>query len=359
MTGITSILNILALLGWAVAAGGIFLAVSATSRRTSARPGILLAIVGVIVGLVFAIVGAGLVIIEPQETGVVFRSIGGDEDSIVDTPLGPGVNWVIPFVDQITIYPTTRQSVTLAATEGGGLAPIAARTNDGQEVTIDVTVIFRITEASVNQIYRDWRTGYIEGTVIPFTREVVRNEISKLSVEEVYGQRETLGPDIVAALRPRLGNEGLELIELAVRNITFSAEFVDAVERKQIAEQDVQRSQNEAEAARKAAEGERDANILRAEGERDADIERAKGEAEAIRLRAEADAEALALINEQISQNPALVQWRYIEQLGDNVALVIIPSNSPFLFDLESMAAQTGTSLQVVPTPEPAETGSE
>jgi regulator of protease activity HflC (stomatin/prohibitin superfamily) len=98
-----------------------------------------------------------------------------------------------------------------------------------------------------------------------------------------------------------------------------------------------------------------DASVRRAEGERDADIARAEGEAQAILLRAEAEAEALRLINEQISQNPNLIQWRYIEQLGDDINLIILPSNSPFLFDLEALTAQSGVSLPQTTVPVPTE----
>jgi len=78
----------------------------------------------------------------------------------------------------------------------------------------------------------------------------------------------------------------------------------------------------------------------------------ARGEADAARIRAEGEAAALSLINEQLSQNPLLLQWRYIESLGPNVQMMIIPSNSPFLFDLESLTAQSGT-----PIPTPAAPG--
>ena len=341
MTGITSIVNLVALLFWAVAVGGIALAVSATSRRASARPGVLLLVVGLIGGVVISVINAGLVIVAPQEVGVVFRTIGGGDDPVIEPPLGPGINWVIPFVDQVTIYPVQRQSVTLAsAAEGGGAPPIQARTSDGQEVIIDVTVIYRVAPETANQVYKDWRIGYENGAVVPFLREEVRNAISNLTVDQVYGQRTALGPTIYEALAPRLRNEGLELVELAIRNITFSAEFVQAVERKQIAEQEVQRATNEAEAVRRAAAGEADAAVTRA-----------RGEADAILLRAEAEAEMLRLINQQLSQNPNLIQWRYIERLGPSVSLVVIPSNSPFLFDLESLMEASG--VTAAPTTPP------
>ncbi len=58
----------------------------------------------------------------------------------------------------------------------------------------------------------------------------------------------------------------------------------------------------------------------------------------------------MALINEQLKQNPALLQWRYIENLSDNVQLILIPSNSPYLFDLQSLMDATG--VTVTPPPD-------
>ncbi|MBN1286608.1 MAG: prohibitin family protein [Anaerolineae bacterium] len=351
MTGLTSILNILALLGWLAAAGGVFLAISAASRRASARPGILLTLVGAVAGLVFSTIGAGLIIIEAQQTGVIFRVVGGDADSLVDTPLGPGLHWVVPFIDQVTIYPTELQNVDMT---GETSQAIEARTSDGQAVTVDITVIFQIAPDQVNEVHKLLKQNYRTVAVIPFTRDEVRNVIAAMTVEEVYSQRSSLAPDILEALRPKLESKGLTLSDIAVRNVTFSPEFMDAVERKQIAQQDIVRAENEAEAARKAAAGQADAAVTRAEGERDAEVARAEGEAKAILLRAEADAKALALINEQISKNPALVQWRYIDQLSDNVGIIIIPSDSPFLFDLQALteAMQSAVVPALTETPD-------
>ncbi len=68
------------------------------------------------------------------------------------------------------------------------------------------------------------------------------------------------------------------------------------------------------------------------------------------RIRAEGEAEALRLINEQLSGNPALLQWRYIENLADNIQIILIPSNSPYLFDMQSMVDQAGGTV-VAPAP--------
>jgi hypothetical protein len=51
----------------------------------------------------------------------------------------------------------------------------------------------------------------------------------------------------------------------------------------------------------------------------------------------------MALINEQLSQNPDLLKWRYVDTLADNVEMILLPSNSPFLFDVQQLMDNAGS----------------
>ncbi|MBK8023440.1 MAG: hypothetical protein IPK19_18920 [Chloroflexi bacterium] len=144
--------------------------------------------------------------------------------------------------------------------------------------------------------------------------------------------------------------EGLTLNDLLVRDITFSEQFSQSIENAQIAQQEAARArlivqQREQEAAQARAV---------AEGERDAEITRAEGEAQAIILRAQAEAEGLRLVSQQIAANPTLIQYQYIQSLADNISLALVPSNSPFLFDFESIAANPDFVAPQVPDLTPA-----
>ena len=75
-----------------------------------------------------------------------------------------------------------------------------------------------------------------------------------------------------------------------------------------------------------------------AEGQANAVIAKANGDAQAVEINAKAQAEALRLVSEQIAVNPSLIQYLYVQKLSDKVQLVLLPSNSPFLFDLASLA---------------------
>lgn len=351
-------LGVLVAVFWLGAIGGLVLAGLNFSRQRSTRSGLTIFVVGVVGGIALTVVNSGLVLVQPNERAVVFRQIGSREaDSLRPEPLQPGLNWIIPFVESAIVYDVARQEVTMAgggagevAEVSGGLSGVRARSNDGQEVLVDVTVIYTIDPAEVNLVHVNWRQGYQNGFVVPQTRSIMRDAVANYGAEEIYaGGRVAVQADTVDALGPKLNEEGFILVDTLIRDVTFSPEFADAVERKQIAEQEAQRAvflvqqqEQEAERARVEAQGLADAEAIRAEGE-----------ARAIITRAEAEAEGLRLINEQISENPNLIQFRYIQELGDNVELIIIPSNTPFLFDTQALLDQSGRPLTTSPAPAP------
>lgn len=340
--GISSILGALSLLGFLLFLGGIAMVVLSASQNRPVRGGILLAIVGVIVGVLFSVVSQGIIIVEPQQVAVVVNTLNGDLDP---NPRRGGTHIVVPIVQQPFVYPVAQQSVTMDEAAGGE-GPIVGRTSDGQEVRLDVSVLFSVDPANANTLHLRWgQERYTREFVVPQTRGIVRDAVSAFEAAQIYaGGRETLTNDAAQRLSTRLAAEGLVLSDLIIRDITFSAQYADAIEQAQVAAQEgerarliVQQRQQEAEQARAVAEGERDAAISRAEGE-----------AQSIILRAQAEAEALRLVSEVLSENPSLIQYQYVQNLADNVQLMLVPSNSPFLFDFNSIAN--------MPAPDAAET---
>jgi regulator of protease activity HflC (stomatin/prohibitin superfamily) len=355
---ITAGLSLLAGIFFLGAIGGLVLAGFNAARQRSARPGITLLIVGLVGGILLSVLNAGLVLVQPNERAVVFRQIGGGTTALRDEPLGPGLNWIVPFAETAIVYDIGRQEITMAGSPGEASGPqaalsgVRARSSDGQEILVDGTVIFTIDPKLVNQVHINWRDTYRDAFIVSQTRSVLRDSVANYGAEEIYsGGRIAVQGDTITSLEPKLLAEGFVLIDILIRDVTFASEFAAAVEQKQIAEQEAQRAvflvqEQEQEAARARVE---------AQGLADAEAIRAEGEARAIITRAEAEAEGLRLINEQISQNPNLIQFRYIQELGDNVELIIIPSNSPFLFDTQALLNQSGASAASAPAAPPVE----
>lgn len=344
---ISSLLGFLSLAGWVMVIAGAGIAISNATQNRNARPGVLLALIGLLIGIVFFAASSGLVEVGPTEVAVVFQSIGGNPatNSLWPTPLGPGVHIIVPIINQPFIYSTERRTYTMSKTTNEGAKSgddsIATRTQDGQQVYVDISVSYNIDAGKANLVHIRWKDRYQEDFVRPIVRGTVRDVVAGYGVDDVNGgKRAEIQTKIYETVAPKFADNGLALGDLTIRNITFSDEFVKAIEARKVAQQQAEQALQEAERQRTLAKGQADAAVTAAKGEADAAVAKAQGDAQAIELRAAADAKALALINEQISKNPALVQWRYIEKLAGNVSLVLLPSNSPFLFDLQSLMNQ-------------------
>ncbi|MEM9952040.1 MAG: SPFH domain-containing protein [Chloroflexota bacterium] len=357
--GIDALFNIVAIGAFLVGVAGIGLVVANASRNQSVRGGVILAIVGFLLGVVSLVVAEGLLVVGPTERVVVFNTLSGE----LESPREPGLHVIIPGIQQTFPYRVSRQEYTMSgiASEGNvaGNDAIEARSVDGQEVLVDVTIIYTIDPENVNEVHRNWsdaQRGYEIELIRPTVRSITRDVIATARAEEIFGSaqlapadgetepvaqepiqtdengialpnpspnsRAEVQAEIERLVFNELAEEGFTVVEVLLREINFSADFIQAIENRQVAELERDRAEVQAETAR-----------IEAGGLADARIEEARGEAEAVRVQAEAEAEALRLVSEQIAANPNLIQYTYVTELSDNVSVVLVPSNSPFLFD--------------------------
>lgn len=326
------ILQILALAGFVIAILGFALIVSANSRRESARGGVTITIIGVIIGVVFLILSQGLLIVPVTERAVVFNAVSGQ----LETPRTSGISVVVPGVQQVYLYPINNQTyyMTDDATDGnrGGQDAIVARSVEGQNVRVNAILTYRLdsTAEGLNRIHLDWNNqvgGYEDGLVRPALNNIVQGVTASYTAEDIYGAgRANMEEAITLQLREQLAIAGIDVVAFRILELTFNEEFTLAIERKEIANQELQRAATDAERAETEARGRAQAAIAQAEGQ-----------AQSVILAAEAEAQALDFISQQIAANPSLIQYRYIENLSDNVQLILVPSDSPFLFDLQSL----------------------
>lgn len=289
-----------------------------------------------LVAILVSLVGVGMVFIEPQERGVVISAV---------SPLGyreqalqPGLQWIIPGLENVKRYPISKQTYTMSIAPSEGIIigddSITARTSDGQEIYVDASVIYSIDPTSVITVHIEWQDRYSDGLVRPVARAVIRDAVSQFGVEEVYSsKRNELSLMISQNMAEKLKPNGLIMDQFLLRNITFSNEYAASIEQKQIAEQlaqqaklIVEQKKQEAEQARQEATGLADAAVIRA-----------KGEAEARLISAGAEAKSLVLLSESLKGRPELLTYQYITKLSPNIQALLLPSNAPFLFPLPDM----------------------
>ncbi len=156
---LSSLLGFVSLIGFVVGVSGVSITVNNTARRRSGRPGVMLAVVGLGIGLIFAAASSGLVLVGPTQVAVVFQSIGGDPttNSLWPTPLGPGAHLIVPVIDQPFFYSAEVQTYTMSRTVSEGAQAgddsVQVLTSDGQQVYIDVSVLYRIDPTQANLVH--------------------------------------------------------------------------------------------------------------------------------------------------------------------------------------------------------------
>jgi len=330
---IANFIQFLATLFWLAFAGLIILIIMRAAKQRPTKRLSTLLIIAATIAILLTVVGAGLVFIEPYESGVVVTILA--EGGMRPQPLSAGLHWIVPFVERVERYPISRQTYTMArtATEGEiyGDDSVESRTADGQRIFVDASVIYAIDPAKVLDIHRTWQKRYDSDLVRPQARGIVRDVVSQYRVEEaVSTKRFEMSSLITENLRKKLAENGLILVDFVMRDITFTDEYAQSIEQKQIAEQQalqakfvVEQKRQEAEQARQVAQGQADAAVIAA-----------KGEAEARLIQAEAEAKALEYIANVLRQNPLLLQYEYIQRLSPNISVMLLPNDNPFLLPL-------------------------
>ncbi|GAB4512856.1 MAG: hypothetical protein OHK0046_12990 [Anaerolineae bacterium] len=336
MGGISSVIGAIALLGFLGFLAGVGLVVVSASQGRPVRGGIFLAIAGLVLGVVLSVISQGILVVQPQEVAVVFQTVSGR----LEEPRRAGTHVIIPILQTATIYPIEQQQYTMSGTvnegEVQGNDAVRGRTQDGQEVLMDITLLYRIDPEQVNVVHQNLRNRYEEDFIRPTARGITREVVAGFTAEQIYGEgRSDLEEQMQSRIGTLMDEQGLQLVDLLIRDVTFSEQFADSIEQALVAQQQAERARRQVDQARAEA----DQTIARAEGQRDSRIAVAEGEAQAVILNAQAQAEALRLVSEQLAANPLLIQYEYIRSLGDNVNLALIPSNSPFLFDFNSLEA--------------------
>jgi regulator of protease activity HflC (stomatin/prohibitin superfamily) len=363
-------------LAWLLVIGVVILAVLRASRGTRLGSSSALIVSTIILAIVLTTISQSLVFVQPQNRGVVISAIPGRGGVRPNALLG-GLSWIVPYFENVVTYDVSRKTYTMSSTDSEeqqlsvGDDAVEARTKDGQIVYVDASVIFQIDPARVVDVHLFWQNNYLNDLIRPQARGIIRDAVAIYNIEDVYSiQRVAVTQIMATEMATVLEEGGFLLIDFVLRNIAFSPEYAVSVEQKQIAEQEalraefvVQQREQEANQARAVAQGEADSEAIRAEGQARATVIRAQAEADARLIQAEAEATALAMLGEAIAANPDVLILEYIEKLSDNISVMLLPADNPFLFPLPDIGppdpiptntpAPTPT---VEPSPEPPST---
>ena len=228
--------------------------------------------------------------------------------------LNSGMNVVNPLVDIEELDIRTQNYTMSGVNDEGdksGDDAIRVLTKDGLEVTIDLSVLYRLSAGTAPKLMREIGVDYKDKIIRPVTRTKIRDNAVYYDAVELYStRRDDFQQRIFKSIEDEFKRRGLVLENILVRNITLPQTVKQTIESKISAEQEAQKMQF----------------VLQKE----------KQEAERKRVEAQGIADYQRIISEGLTDK----QLRY-EQIkaykdlatSENSKIIVMPSNGSVILD--------------------------
>jgi regulator of protease activity HflC (stomatin/prohibitin superfamily) len=230
--------------------------------------------------------------------------------------LGPGLNIIVPYIDNVAYKLTTKDIVLDIPTQ--------------EVITKDNAVIRANAVAYINIVSPEKAVYGIEDYSIAIQTLVqtsLRSIIGEMDLDDALSSRDHIKAKLKAMISDDIADWGITLKTVEIQDINPSTTMQHAME-----------EQAAAERGRRAtvtrAEGEKEATILEADGR----LEASRRDGEAQVVLAEASQLAIQKVTEAIQQNELPVMYllgeRYIDSIksmskSSNSKMVLIPADLP------------------------------
>ncbi|MDD2765394.1 MAG: prohibitin family protein [Opitutaceae bacterium] len=200
-----------------------------------------------------------------------------------------GFGFKLPFVTTVASQLIRQQTAQMGAD---------CYSSDLQQVKMNVRVLYRVPQASVVAIFRDYAGAPFDSLIKPRVAEAL-NELTALRTAEVIVQkREEVKSLALESARRKVGDV-LVIEDVVLEDINLTRALENAIEAKMVQEQEAAR----ARFAQQQAQVEANTAVIKA-----------KGEAESIILRGKA-----------LRENPSVLELQIIEHWDGVTPLVVGP----------------------------------
>ncbi len=239
-------------------------------------------VMGVLVFALVIVAATSSYVVEPGTRGIKV-TLGKAADKF----LPEGFGFKTPFVTTIVAVNVRQKTQGVRA---------ECFSSDLQQVILDLRVLYRVPEASVVQIFKEYSGDPFDSLIAPRIQEALKEVTASMTAEQVVKNREEVKQKALAATRLKIGTM-LNVDDIVIRSIDLSAELERAIEAKMVAEQQAAQARF---------------TQLQTQVEAETAVINAKGEAEAIKVRGEA-----------LKLNLAFLRLKIVERWNGKSPLVV------------------------------------
>lgn len=263
-----------------------------------------LVLIGVIIVLVLILLFNSFSVVNEGFIGVKYQF-----GKIVDSNLSAGLNFHIPFVEEIEQV-DTREQIYSVTTD--------AYTSDTQTVnTLALKVNYYYDGTQLSEIIRTIGISNVETKLlVPNVAKIAKDEIGKVQAEKLVQNRSDVQNSIYVELKETLAPQGIIVTAFAIENLSFDDAFEQSIQAKVIAAQDALKMQN------KTAEKEEEAKQQ---------VIAAQAAADSQKIKADAEAYAIQVVQEQIAQSPDYIEYLKISNWNGVLPQAIGTEVNPFI----------------------------
>jgi regulator of protease activity HflC (stomatin/prohibitin superfamily) len=262
-------------------------------------------------GVLFIIGIATACVVQIEAGHIGVQKLFGKVQSNV---LYSGLHFINPMVDVIEVD-TRTQNYTMSGLHDEGSSAnddaIRVLTADGLEVSIDLTVLYRVIPTDAPKLIREIGMDYRDKVVRPISRTHIRDNAVYYDAIALYStRRDEFQARIHKTIETEFKKRNMFLENLLVRNITLPTSVKNAIEAKINAEQEAQKMQF----------------VLQKE----------KQEAERKRVEAQGIADYQRIINESLTERQ--LQYEQIKAMkelaaSDNAKIIMMGKGTPVILD--------------------------
>ncbi len=272
-------------------------------------------IVGIIIGVILIIIlfSSAVAIVPAGSTGVI-TTFG----KVSEGTYSEGFHLKVPFAQSMEIVSNKIQVYETDA---------SAVSKDLQTVNSKIAVNFRVRSEASASIYKNIGHDYQQVILMPAVQESMKAISAQYTAEELITKRNQVGQEIKEQLEAKVSDYGLQIEKFNIVNFDFSAEFNSAIEQKQVAEQNLLKTETEQKE-----------QLVIADAEAQKKIKAATADAEATKMKADAQAEANKVLAESLSDT--LLKYRLLEKWDGALPRVSSTTDPLLAIDLDSAAKE-------------------